>query len=159
MTAGVVYNDGVPAMVACDHDIVQGYEEEAMDENFPPTAEEAAELEAVEIFVEMMAMFSLMEEKEEKARSSYCHLQKRWETRREEGLVGKPRPAMNLIDAVDHNHVGKPVSTTELVPFAHSNRTALVQGRRQSRQEKPSKSKARVHANPGRTLQQPRKQN
>merc|ERR1719378_1792619 len=66
------------------------------------TAQEAAELEAVEVFVEMMAALSRMEEREEIARFSEDHtgLGKRWEARRE--LVGKPRPAKHSVEKVVH---------------------------------------------------------
>ena len=80
--AGVVFNDGVPSSMLSEHDIVQGYTGEALDENFPPSAQEAAELEAVEMFVDIMAYLSMLEEKEERARSSFCHIKKHWEARR-----------------------------------------------------------------------------
>lgn len=161
----VVFNDGVPSMIGSDHEIVQGYQDEVLDENFPPSAQEAAELEAVEMFVDIMATLSVLEEHEEKARSSFSHIKKRWESRREEGLVGKPRQAKGLVDAVDHN-VGKPVSSSDLVTFSHSNRalaTALLQSRQRSRDEfrrasGHGRGDKRAHHQP-RPLQQPRKQN
>lgn len=121
--AGIVFNDGVPSAMLSDHDIVQGYTGEALDENFPPSAQDAAELEAVEMFVDIMATLAMMEENEERARTSFCHIQKRWEARREDGLVKKPRPAKHSVDAVDHsgNHGStNTVTTTDLVSFAHS---------------------------------------
>ena len=160
----VVFNDGVPAMIMNDHDVILGIPDEALDESFPPSAQEAAELEAVEIFVDMLATLSLLEDQEEKARSSFCHIKKRWEARREDGLVGKPRPAKNIVEAVDHSHVGKPLKTTDLVPFAHTNRalaTALLQSRSRSRDEfrrVNNKASSRVNTQP-KPLQQPRKQN
>ena len=32
---GVVFNDGVPCMVGSDHDIIRGYQDAVLDENFP----------------------------------------------------------------------------------------------------------------------------
>ena len=161
---GVVFNNGVPSMVASEHDIVQGYPDAVLDENFPPSAQEAAELEAVETFVDILATLSVLEEREEKARSSFCHVKKRWESRREDGLVGKPRQAKGIVDAVDHANVGRPLRSSDLVPFAHSNRalaTELLQSRQRSRDEfrrANSRGDKRAHHQP-RPLQQPRKQN
>lgn len=126
MPAGIVFNDGVPSSMLSEHDIVQGYTGEALDENFPPSAQDAAELEAVEMFVDIMATLSMMEEDEERARSSFCHIKKRWEARRMDGLVHKPRPARHSVDAVDHNQhvVGKRLMTTDLVSSAPSHRMA-----------------------------------
>jgi hypothetical protein len=60
------------------------------------------ELEAVEMFVEMMANLAHLEEKEEMTRFSEDHvgLAKRWEARRE--LHGKPRPPKHLVQKVVH---------------------------------------------------------
>ena len=160
---GVVFNDGVPSMVGSDHDIVQGYPDEVLDEAFPPSAQDAAELEAVETFVDILATLSILEESEEKARNSFCHVKKRWESRREDGLLGKPRQPKGLIDIVDHD-VSRPLRTSDLVPFAHSNRvlaTALLQSRQRSRDDFRRANRhgeKRAHHQP-KPLQQPRKQN
>lgn len=58
-----------------------------MDEAFPPTAEDAAELEAVEIYVELMARLDLLERQEEAERLVHEALQRRLHARR--GLVGR----------------------------------------------------------------------
>jgi len=139
--AGLVFNDGAPSALMLDHDLVCGYSGEALDENFPPSAQEAAEIEAVETFVGIMAYLSMLEEKEERARSSFCHIQKRWEARREDGLVSKPRQAKHSVEIVDHNkHVaGKTLTTTDLVSLTHSLDRALaakdLQSRSRSREE------------------------
>jgi hypothetical protein len=165
----VVCNDGLPSMVGLDiHAIVQGYQDEALDENFPPSAQEAAELEAVEMFVDILATLSMLEDREERARSSFCHVQKRWEARREDGLKGKPKPAKHLVDSVNHHHhdtTTKQLKTTDLVPFAHTNRellaAALLQSRQQTRAESRRSTNPKVKSNQQqpRPLQQPRKMN
>ena len=152
-------------MVGLDiHAIVQGYQDDALDENFPPSAEEAAELEAVEMFVDILATLSLLEDREEKARASFCHIQKRWEARREGGLKGKPKPPKHLVDSVNHDTTSKQLKTTDLVPFAHTNRelaAALLQSRRQLREETKRVNNPKIRANQAqpRPLQQPRKMN
>lgn len=159
-----IYNDGVPVMVGAEDEILHGIQDESIDEYFPPSAQEAAELEAVEVYVDLMATLSLLEEREERARESFGGFGKRWEARREDGLKGKPRLPKNLVSAVDHtNRMGKPLQTTDLVPFSHSNRelaSALLESRRQQRQDfKRMNNKAnKVSRAPPKPLQQPRKQ-
>lgn len=102
-----VYNDGVPGFVlTCENDVAEvlhGIQDKAIDENFPPTAEEAAEMEAVQAFVEMMAGLALMEEHEERARVDFASFEKRWEARRAEGLTGKPNPPKGLVQLKNHH--------------------------------------------------------
>ena len=102
-----VYNDGVPGYtLTCEHDVAEvlhGIQDKAIDENFPPTAEEAAEMEAVQAFVEMMATLAFMEEREEESRFHFGSFEKRWEARRAEGLVGKPHPPKGLVQPKDHH--------------------------------------------------------
>lgn len=120
-----IYNDGVPCMCPADQHsescILEGIGEEALDEFFSPTAQEAAEIEAAEIFVSMMARLALLEEREEQARQDLnSMLPKRWEARREQGLVGKPRPAHVRSTSNDRNAHDKPVvRETRLVPHEH----------------------------------------
>ena len=98
----IVYNDGMPAMTfqGSESDFLHAYEDQTIEEAFPPNAEEAAELEAVECFVEMMATYEMLEEREEATRTVHAGLRKRWEARRE--LVGRPRPAKHIVTQVVH---------------------------------------------------------
>lgn len=115
----IIYNDGIPALAfaGSDTEFLHSIADEAIDEAFPPTAQEAAELEAVEIFVEMMANLAFMEEREEMTRFSEDHtgLGKRWEARRE--LKGKPRPAKHLVTPVVHSQKPNAVKISDLVLF------------------------------------------
>jgi hypothetical protein len=101
-----IYNDGVPVMTLVSEEevceILHGIQDDALDEGFPPTASEAAELEAVADFVRSMAMMAYLEEREESARLTFCHITKRWEVRRSEGLQGRPRPARHTVEEVKH---------------------------------------------------------
>jgi hypothetical protein len=125
-----IFNDGVPSLVmASESDVtnlLHGISDNAIDENFPPTAQEAAELEDVEAFVEMMASFADQEAREERARVSFDHVKKRWETRRADGLIGRPRPAKHSVEPVNHNQP-KLSSSNELVKSSevHSQRMLL----------------------------------
>lgn len=95
----VIYSDGIPVLVSTDADnkaVLQGISDEAIDEVFPPTLDEQAELETVDEFNEILAELSVLEESEEEARRTFCHIKKRWEARREEGLIGKPKPMKAL---------------------------------------------------------------
>ena len=98
----MIYNNGVPSLtfIGSEHEFLAGITDEVLDEAFPPTAEEAAELEATEFFVDLMATLAVMEEKEEAARSLHAGLKKRWEARR--GLHGKPLVPRHSVNQVHH---------------------------------------------------------
>lgn len=164
-----IYNDGVPCMsvmgTRAEFEILHGIPDDALDEQFPPTAEDAAEIEAAERFVECMASLAMLEEMEEKARMSFCHIKKRWEARRSEGLHGKPRPARR--DASPENHhqsanVRKQMKETSLVPFKHAHYflllTALEQRERAKTEARRMSSQTGMKMTHGqKPIQQPRK--
>jgi hypothetical protein len=91
-----IFNNGIPSLVPLDSDIIRGFSDEAIDECFPPTAQDVAELEAVEEFLHTLARLEAMEEREERVRHDITILPKRWSARRE--LQGKPRPARSEKD-------------------------------------------------------------
>lgn len=119
----VIYNDGVPSMMLTSEqdrfDLLHGIEDQALDDQFPPDAEDAFELEAAEAFVMEMANLAILEELEEKSRRTFCHLQKRWEVRRAAGPTGRPRPAMHLIVPVHHSTVKKSTQQFAIVHHTH----------------------------------------
>jgi hypothetical protein len=87
-----IFNDGIPSLIPLESDIIRGFSDETLDECFPPSAQDAAELEAVEEFVQILAHLEMLEEREERLRKDYDYaLPKRWAVRRE--LQGRPRPA------------------------------------------------------------------
>jgi hypothetical protein len=122
-----IYNDGQPCMMAtCEaqvSNILHGIQDDALDEGFPPDAQEAAELEEVESFNEMQALLALLEERDQQARSGFCHIKKRWEVRRSEGMpIGrKPKAATsNKIDDSNMMHAPRShVTTKAMIPYAH----------------------------------------
>lgn len=100
-----IYNNGVPSLVCTTeqdiYNILHGIEDPM--ECYPPDAQDAAELEACEAFVETMAFLAMLEEREERARNDFSHIQKRWEVRRQQGLNGKrPKPAKHSIKTTPH---------------------------------------------------------
>jgi hypothetical protein len=98
-----IFNNGIPSMIvsSTEHDFLASMiTDETLDEAFPPTAQDAAELEAVEVFVALMANLELLEEQEEATVSLHTAIKKRWEARR--GLAGKPRTPTNRIKHVSH---------------------------------------------------------
>jgi hypothetical protein len=105
-----IFDDqGMPILSPVDSEgeskIIRGISDEALDEKFPPTAEDAAELEAVELYVTTMASLAMLEEQEEKMRNDPAHhLPKRWEVRREQGLVRRPREATREADKIAKAH-------------------------------------------------------
>lgn len=124
-----IYCNGVPCLTlpteADRSTILHGINDEAiLDEGcFPLDAIDAAELEATDAFVIEMANLALLEEREEQARQSFNHIQKRWESRRKAGLTGRPHPCMHLHEANDHL-VSKSMPSTSpnsLVPVTSIN--------------------------------------
>jgi len=172
-----IYNDGVPSMTLLnEHDryeILNNIADEALlDEAcFPLDAADAAELEAAEAFVIEMANLSFLEEREEQARQSFAHFQKRWEIRRQKGPSGRPRPCMNLIIPTDHSVKTPPsmsgTSSTmnSLVAYSHALRAHEEKMRAKeillsSRRVEPRHSKlttGNASTKNRRPIQQPRK--
>lgn len=103
-----IFNNGVPSSVYYgghpEHDVVQHIPDEAIEELFPPSAGEAAEMEAAEDFVETMAWLSYLDECDEAARFSFAGYGKRWAARRKAGLIGKPHPARSHHHRDTHSH-------------------------------------------------------
>ena len=155
-----VYNDGVPGMVlTSEHDVAEvlyGIQDQAIDENFPPTAEEAAEMEAVQAFVEMMATLAFLEEREEQSRNNFESFDKRWERRRAEGLTGKPHPPKGSVQPKIHSPRLPPKSIQALVKMtpvpAHPPKDIAMKPMKVPSGKMPK----RVHGR--HPIQQPRKQ-
>lgn len=146
-------------MMTSEHDIaqmLQGIQDSAIDENFPPTAQDAAELEAVQAFVEMMAQLAFLEENEEQDRMNFVSFDKRWECRRAEGLVGKPHAAKGLVQLKDHSpRAAQSIKTlakaTQMHPHPHTQVTV--------KPPKASIPKNVKHSSARHPIQQPRKLN
>jgi hypothetical protein len=137
---------------------LHGIQDEALDEGFPPNAVDAAELEAVAAFVECMAMLAYMEEREESARLTFCHIKKRWEVRRSEGLKGRPRPARHTVEEV--KHLPKPALQTVAIVAANAHRHNKMKMRQQEfagRRTEPRNAKHIAGAHKTMPIQQPRK--
>eukprot|EP00558_Chaetoceros_sp_UNC1202_P005651 CAMPEP_0197246642 /NCGR_PEP_ID=MMETSP1429-20130617/18444_1 /TAXON_ID=49237 /ORGANISM="Chaetoceros sp., Strain UNC1202" /LENGTH=199 /DNA_ID=CAMNT_0042707357 /DNA_START=115 /DNA_END=714 /DNA_ORIENTATION=+ len=120
-----IYNDGIPQGVVvgnhADHDIIHNISDAAIDEIFPPTAYDAAELDAADDFLTAMVDLSFLEEREEKTRSNYGHhLTKRWEARRQAGLSGRPYKIKAGIHPTKHDVKGP--SEAKLVHFDRHHR-------------------------------------
>lgn len=166
----IIYNDGIPSLSfqGSDTEFLHSITDEAIDEAFPPNAQEAAELEAVEIFVEMMASLAQLEEREEMTRFSEDHngLGKRWEARRE--LKNKPRPAKHSVKPVVHSQKHYAAKISDLVLFdAERNHASLKEHRMIQRETERMVRLTTPHRNKVVTnrhkkqmpIQQPRKQN
>ena len=155
-----IFNDGVPSLMFAGSkaEFLQSFTDETLDEAFPPTAEDAAELEDVDFFVNLMANLAVLEEKEEAARSLHAGLKKRWEARR--GLHGKPRAAKHLVQRVNH---GEPHLLDSKEVVIHDPTPLLVEHRMRaqenSKMTKPLFKQKVANNNFGhkRPIQQPRK--
>jgi hypothetical protein len=157
-----IYNDGVPSMMLVSeadvYSVLQGIED--ILESFPLDAADAAELDAVDAFVECMAMLAYMEEREERCRNEFVHIKMRWEARRAKGLVGRPHPAPVVVRDSGSRHASSCI-TTALVrsgwPSHHEVSRELAQHMVGTVRDVP-----RMHMkNPTRrfNIHQPRKQN
>lgn len=154
-----IFNDGIPSLTfaGSESEFLHSITDETLDEAFPPSAEDAAELEDVEFFVKLMVKLAVLEEKEEAARSLHVGLKKRWEARRE--LNGKPRAAKHLVERVQHGDPHlldcKEVVLHDPTPHFLDNR---IRAKESSKMSKPMMSKKNL-GKPGfqKPIQQPRK--
>jgi hypothetical protein len=156
----MVYNEGQPCMTCGSvkdlNDILHGIDDEALDLFFPPDAEDAYELESAEVFVKEMATLALLEEREERARRTLSHLEKRWEVRRAAGLIGQPRPAMHTVEPVKHNVKIHPSKVTTL-SFHRMDRRSMSRLERLNLVTMRSQPRVKVATAPIRPIVQPRK--
>jgi hypothetical protein len=155
----VVYNNGIPSLAfyhGSESEILHGISDEGMDEAFPPTAEDVAELEAVELFVSLMANLAMMEEREEAARETHAGFMQRWEVRRKQ--VAHPLPPKHLVHRVSHgeHHL---LDSSSLVAFDHSDRIQehRMRARDSAQKAKPKTSKMMGKPAFRKPIQQPRK--
>eukprot|EP00594_Rhizosolenia_setigera_P011576 CAMPEP_0178959156 /NCGR_PEP_ID=MMETSP0789-20121207/12105_1 /TAXON_ID=3005 /ORGANISM="Rhizosolenia setigera, Strain CCMP 1694" /LENGTH=213 /DNA_ID=CAMNT_0020642069 /DNA_START=34 /DNA_END=675 /DNA_ORIENTATION=+ len=132
-----IFNNGTPSMIikeGNERQILNGIDDDYLDLMFPPTAEDVAELEEMEHFVQTMAMLSLLEEHEQKARENFAHIfKKRFESRRADGLLTGKRPlsARGSIIRKDHNSnisVSSSSSSTYDGDSVHSGSTSNTNG-------------------------------
>jgi hypothetical protein len=161
-----IYNDGVPSMTLVSEEeiseILHGIQDEALDEGFPPTAEEAYEMEAAVTFVEFMSWLAHLEEREEQARTSFNHVQKRWEARRSEGLIGRPRPAKAFGEQQirRQHHLPKSINCQALVTHTHRHMEFKMRHQDTARHREQPRVKKMQNSHMYRPpIIQPRKQN
>ena len=160
----VIFNDGVPSMTFSSEmgrsEALHGIDDVAIDESFPPTAQDAYEMEAAEHYCAMLADLYLLEQREERARN-FAYLPARWEARRQMGLQGRPRPPMKRIAPVVHSNGPSGAGCSSLVTSsAHHHRSSRQQRRSLAAHQLRNRRSSR--RNQARTLisniQQPRKQ-
>lgn len=156
-----VCNDGVPSLTsqASDSEFLHLIPDDTIDEAFPLDAQEAAELEMVDVFVGLMATLALLEEKEEATRSVHAGLRKRWEARRE--LVARPHSPKNLVAHVVNGADPKVLQWMEIVAHDHSFRNPYQrpQGKESLRLLKSKTWKNASAKSRRKPIQQPRKHN
>jgi len=161
-----IFNDGIPTLYPVDqHDIVTGISDEAIEDHFPPTMDELAELEEVDFFVQMLAHLDLLESREEQSRD-FADLTKRWSTRRKEGAKNnKPHDqgqSSRYHQSHDHGWLGLNEQATDLVQFNKGkdykrNGQDIAAQKRANNDHSKRNPKANIqHKRP---IQQPRKQN
>ena len=164
-----IYNDGVPCMISAGErgevEIIAGLSDEVLDIIFPLTAEDAAELEECDSFVETLATLSILEDQETLFRQRFHDFHvKRWEARREEGLIGRPHPKRNTIKPKIHRNLkmGRE-DETNIVSFAHSlkqkERLSLKKLNKAENKSLKAQKKMKSFVSNTRPIIQPRKQN
>ena len=97
-------------------------------------------MEAADEFVETMAWLSYLDECDMEARSSFAGFKKRWEARREDGLIGRPHPAKARHQGVGTTH--HPVSAAGVETESSS---TLVMHTPHNFEMRPRKVEGRVH--------------
>eukprot|EP01083_Nonionella_stella_P211183 763851_1 len=159
-----IYVNGKPELVLTgehpEHEIIHNIADDAIDEVFPPTAADAAELEALDNFLTMMVNLSYLEESEEKARNEMSHIKKRWESR--QGLKGRPHNVTNM--ATRTNHILFSTEEKNLVRYGQhlrkSSNSSMDSRKREPFMVKNNKSKANKNLHGYiKPIHQPRKAN
>lgn len=157
----IIYNDGIPSLSfqGSESEFLHLITDETIDEIFPPDAQEAAEIEAMEMFVGLMADLAYLEEREEATRSvEHSGLTKRWVARRE--LEDRPRPAKHLVTPVIHGHPrGEDVKVLVALDPSHIHSEHRMRQREVSRMAKVPKHNLKVSPvnSHQKQIQQPRK--
>jgi len=163
-----IYNNGVPSMISAskrgESEIIAGLSDEVLDMIFPLTAEDVAEMEECDAFVEVLATLSLLEDQEFTYRERFGSFHtKRWEARREDGLLGRPRAARNTIEPKIHRGLGQIREDHPLVRFNPNKKHIEIVRKKnfhgiESKALKASR-KFKNFGYSGRPILQPRKQN
>ena len=163
-----IYNNGVPCMVSAgkrgESEIIAGLSDEVLDIIFPLTAEDVAEMEECDAFVEVLATLSLLEDRESVYRARFDDFHsKRWEARREEGLVGRPHAVRNTIKPKKHFALGKHVESEKSIVKVDpsTKQSQMMQARHRSSADAKSMrvpSNMKRYASVTRPIVQPRKQ-
>mmetsp|Transcript_27744 Transcript_27744/g.40955 ORF Transcript_27744/g.40955 Transcript_27744/m.40955 type:complete len:172 (-) Transcript_27744:83-598(-) len=154
MESSMIFNDGIPSLMSTGADVIRGFSDDAIDECFPPTAEEVAEMDAVDYFVNTLAILDLMEEREERIRLDMSTLPKRWAVRRE--LRGKPHPARSEIPSKGH-HVSHE-DEIKLVVYDKMHRSYEKTDRRHTSQHAVIRANKKLNSwRVNKPIQQPRK--
>jgi len=165
-----IYINGVPELVRfgehSDHEVIHNIPDEAIDELFPPTATDAAELDAADEFLRTMVDLSYLEEREEKARNEFSHVKKRWESRRQEGLKGRPTQSHVGVRHIVHGASMLNPAERNIVTYGdHIVRTSFPEQDNRLREKSITKhqniskrSNKGLHGH-SKSIQQPRKMN
>jgi len=125
-------SNGMPVATLNTHEAIRGYSDQAIDEVFPPSAADAAEMDDLDDFLAVMVDLSFIEDREEKGRNDLgCVTTKRWETKRKEGLKGKPHLSYGSVERVIHENTRIQQDETRLVTHRrHVDRNAFVPSNR-----------------------------
>mmetsp|Transcript_16765 Transcript_16765/g.20483 ORF Transcript_16765/g.20483 Transcript_16765/m.20483 type:complete len:183 (+) Transcript_16765:137-685(+) len=159
-----IFCNGVPVGTVNTHEAIYNITDQALDEAFPPSAIDAAELDASDDFVSVMVDLSFIEDREEKGRSNLGYVaSKRWETKRREGLKGKPYvTSYGRVERVNHENKRSNHNEIRLLPHRRHFVTS-VKGPRNpfipSRRNAQFSNQRSTSARYSKPIQQPRKQN
>lgn len=169
-----IYNDGIPAGVVvgnhADHEIIHNIPDVALEEIFPPSATEAAELDAVDDFIATIVHLSFLEDDEEMTRNDFGHsFKKRWEARRKLGLIGRPHQATTSKSLANLSHSMLNPNEEKLVCFdrhrrAHANIENKLRFTHNAEKKILAQNRHQMNRNGSnygnfRPIQQPRKMN
>jgi len=162
----VIYNEGAPCLVMCgSQSAISGISDETIEEYFPPTAEEIAELETLDNYTDLLATLDVLEKREESARK-FCHFKKRWEVRRAEGSFTVRQIKKNLYPGYGSHeslHHSAGLKDDEIIrhgfhPKLHNSNASWPQLPRNSFKKNKILISKRFNQNT-KLIQQPRKQN
>jgi hypothetical protein len=160
----VIYSNGIPTGLINEHESIANIPDYTIDEKFPPTAVDAAEMDAVDDFLNVMVDLSFIEDREERGRTDIGSVaSRRWEAKRQEGLKGRPHLSYGSVERIIHEANQMNKNEKRLIPNARHSAHLFDE----KRNNKNSTLHSQVHTQKRnasahrytKSIQQPRKQN
>jgi hypothetical protein len=109
------------------HDSLDGISDEAIEECFPPSDSDLAEIECMEQYINLLCHLDALESYDEYHRK-HGHLEKRWAARRSEGLLSGSSRHQKVVDTSSSRSSGSASEDLEVQLVGSPNHRVFVHG-------------------------------